>query len=112
MALGQIEELLENQKELMRRMADIALDKRLQQEWYTAADCARLKGISHAVLTGNAWMRPLGGTGWKWIARRRRWHRSAALEWLAQDDLTLLELYGSRVDKEHYKAGVSQPTAS
>jgi hypothetical protein len=99
---GQLEELLENQKQLMRQMADIAIDNRLKAEWYTAADCARLKGISQAVLTMNRWMRPQGGNGTHRIARRDRWHRSAVKKWLDQDDLALLELYGKPADKQRY----------
>jgi hypothetical protein len=106
---GAIEQVLENQKQLMRQLADIAIDARLQAEWYTAAECARLKGISQAVLTMNPWMRPLGGKGAKRIARRDRWHRSAVKEWLGQDDQALLELYGKSADKERYlKSGMAR----
>jgi hypothetical protein len=97
---GAIEELLAGQQQLQRLIADIAVDTRLQAEWYTASECARLKGISHASLTQNRWMRPLGGAGTKRIARRDRWHRSVVKEWLLQSDDQLLELYGTPTDRE------------
>lgn len=107
---GQLEELLENQRELMRRMADIATDNRLGQEWYTTAQQARLKGISHAFLCQNRWARPLGGVGARLIARRWRTHRSAVKQWLLQSDEELLALYGKPADKERYqKSGTPQP---
>jgi hypothetical protein len=105
---GAIEELLEQQKQIMRQLADLAVDTRLTAEWYTAADCARLKGISHATLTCNRWMRPMGGKGTRKIARRERWHRAAVREWLAQDDETLLSLYGKPADRERYAKGIAK----
>jgi len=109
MALGQLEEIHADLKQLKRQVADIAVDARLQAEWYTAADCARLKGISQSVLTMNAWMRPLGGKGAKRIARRDRRHRSVVLEWLGQDDEELLALYGKPTDRERYlKSGMAR----
>jgi len=99
---GLIEQLLENQKELTRRMADIALDNRLKQEWYLDAECARLKGISAAYLSLHRWARPRGGKGKKRVAGRMRTHRSAVKEWLDQADEQLLELYGKAKDKQEY----------
>jgi hypothetical protein len=92
--MGQIEELLEAQREIMRQIADLALDQRLKREWYCAAECAELKGVSPAFLSLHSWARPLGGRGSKTIARRPRWHRSAVREWLTQSDDTLINLYG------------------
>lgn len=109
---GALEEIRELLLDTRRQVAAIAIDTRLAAEWYTAADCARLKGISHAVLTTNRWMLPLGGEGWKWIARRKRWPRSAVSEWLAQDDLSLLNLYGRPADRERYlKHGTARASA-
>ncbi len=92
--MGILEELQEQQRETIRLLEDLARTERLGQEWYTAADCARLKGISQAFLTVNRWARPLGGAGAKTISGRPRWHRSAVLQWLAQDDAELKSLYG------------------
>lgn len=108
--MGQLEELLEQQRQIMRQMADIASDTRLKQEWYTVAELARLKGISHAVLTTNRWLCPLGGQGWKRIARRKRFHRSVAKQWLQQSDDELLDLYGTPSDRNRYqRMGLSFP---
>lgn len=91
---GLLEELLEQQRETNRRLADLARAERLGQEWYTAAECARLKGVSQAFLTVNRWARPLGGAGAKRISGRPRWHRSVVLEWLGIDDEALKSTYG------------------
>jgi hypothetical protein len=92
--MGILEDLAEAQRETIRLLEDLARTERLGQEWYTAADCARLKGVSHAFLTVNRWARPLGGAGVKKISGRPRWHRNAVKEWLAQDDAELKSLYG------------------
>lgn len=95
-----LEDILEAQQEIKRRLVDLAIDNRLLAEWYTAAVCARLKGISHASLTQHRWMRPMGGLGTKRIARRDRWHRSVVKEWLLQSDDDLLKLYGTPTDRK------------
>lgn len=106
---GILDQVLEGQKEIQRQLASMASDVRLSQEWYTASDCARLKGISAAALSQNRWMRPQGGKGTKRIGRRERWHRSAVQEWLVQDDEQLLALYGSASDRARYgKEGIGK----
>lgn len=92
---GAIEQVLENQAAIMRSLKDLALDNRLDHEWYTAAECSRLKGISQAYLTVNRWAQPLGGAGRMRIGGRLRWHRSVVKEWLQASDETLLKLYGA-----------------
>jgi len=102
--LGLIEQLLENQKEIMRSLRDVALDKRLTQAWYTTSECAALKGISHTYLIDNRWARPLGGVGQKMVAGRKRSPRAAVKEWLDQADAELLKLYGTEKDRQRAAA--------
>jgi hypothetical protein len=97
--IGVLEQVLKNQQQIMRQLMDLTSGGRLKAEWYTAAECARLKGISQAVLTQMPWMKPLGGKGAERIAGRNRWHRSVVIEWLIQPDVELLELYGKGADK-------------
>lgn len=101
--MNDIEQILENQKELMRRMADIALDNRLKDEWYLDAQCARLKGISRSYLSEHHWMQPRGGQGKQLVAGRMRHHRSAVKEWLPQSDWELLELYATPGEKAEFR---------
>ena len=97
-----IEQLLEQQKEIMRRMVDISIDKRLTREWYVDAECACLKGIPRSTLSMHRWMQPGGGKGKQMIASRLRHHRSTVKEWLEQSDWELLELYATPEEKAVY----------
>ena len=101
MSAGVLERILEANEALSRQMDElrgqvgrIDSDKRLQREWYTLAECARLKGVSDSALRQERCLQPLGGAGRKQIAGWWRWHRDAVAEWLGQDDETLRRLYG------------------
>ena len=109
--VGQLEQLLENQKEIMRGLHDVALDRRLTQAWYLTSECAALKGVSHSYLTDNRWAQPMGGERKERVAGRMRWTRAAVKEWLDQTDEVLLRLYGSAKDKVRARATIARETA-
>ena len=96
---GILERLVESNEQLVRELTALRDRTRrledqqlLEKMWYTATDCARLKGVSVSALS-EKWRQPLGGHGKRQIAGLWRWHRDVVVEWLLLDDQELHALY-------------------
>lgn len=83
------EEIREEIQEIIRegiRAEKLIQNERLTKEWYTLAECARLKGVSAPYLSKHPDRQPTGGKRGKTICGRKRFHISDVAPWLVADD--------------------------
>lgn len=93
--IDEFQVILKEIEALKRLLNSLLSQNRLVKEWYTAKECAELKGINYGTYCNSKFHQIKGGISNKQIAGNKCWSREEVVEWLSLTD--------EQLNNYHYK---------